>query len=94
MLHHIKLSGSLLGDDLVGDFFQFRVELLEQIFKQKRQELERTERVRERERPSSVRQLLTDMIHLSSENFRVRVVTQSDSQMLWHPTPAPAFNQR
>lgn len=49
VLHHIKLSGSLLGDDLVGDFFQFRVELLEQIFKQKRQELERTERVRERE---------------------------------------------
>lgn len=47
MLHHIKLSGSLLGDDLVGDFFQFRVELLEQIFKQKRQELERTERERE-----------------------------------------------
>lgn len=37
VLHHIKLSCSLLGDDLVSDFLQFRVELLKQIFKQQRQ---------------------------------------------------------
>lgn len=41
VLDHIKLSCSLFGDDLVGDFLQFRVELLKKIFKQQRKELEK-----------------------------------------------------
>ena len=44
VLHHVKLSCSLLGDDLVSDFLQLRVEFFEQIFKQQGQELEKTER--------------------------------------------------
>lgn len=44
VLHHIKLSCSLLGDDLVSDFLQLRVELLKQIFEQQRQELEKDKR--------------------------------------------------
>lgn len=39
VLHHIKLSCSLFGDDLVSDLLQLRVELLKQILKQQRQEL-------------------------------------------------------
>lgn len=39
VLHHVKLSRSLLGDDLVGDLLQLRVKLLKQIFKQQGQEL-------------------------------------------------------
>lgn len=34
VLDHIKLSSSLLGDDLVSNLLQFRIELLEQILKQ------------------------------------------------------------
>lgn len=39
VFHHVELSRPLLGDDLVGDFLQLRVELFKQIFKQQRQEL-------------------------------------------------------
>lgn len=41
VFHHVELSRPLLGDDLVGDFLQLRVELFKQIFKQQRQELQR-----------------------------------------------------
>ena len=44
VLHHVKLSRSLLGNDLVSDFLQLGVELLEEIFKQQRQQLEKAER--------------------------------------------------
>lgn len=47
VLDHVKLSRSLLGDDLVGDLLQFRVELLKQILKQQGQQL--TDRGEERE---------------------------------------------
>lgn len=49
VLHHIKLSCSLLGDNLICDLLQFRVELFKQIFEQQRQELQR----KENEMPSS-----------------------------------------
>ena len=39
VLHHVELSGPLLGDDLVGDFLQLRVELLKQVFKQQGEQL-------------------------------------------------------
>lgn len=45
VLHHVKLRCSLLWDDLISDFLQLRVELLKQIFKQQRQELDKTQRV-------------------------------------------------
>lgn len=61
VLHHIKLSCSLLGDDLVSDFLQFRVELLKEIFKQQRQKLESTWK----EKPS-IGKLLINMIHVSN----------------------------
>ena len=44
VLDHVELSGPLLGDDLVGDLLQLRVELFEEVLKEQRQEL-----VRERE---------------------------------------------
>lgn len=40
---HVKLSGSLLGDDLVGDLLQFGIKLFKQILKQQRQQLEEEE---------------------------------------------------
>lgn len=45
MLDHIKLSCSLLGDDLVCDFLQFGIKLLKEIFKQQRQELKRSKKM-------------------------------------------------
>lgn len=39
MLDHVKLRRPLLGDDLVGDLLQLRVELLEQVFKQQGEQL-------------------------------------------------------
>lgn len=47
VLYHIKLSCSLLWDDLVCDLLQFRVEFLKEIFKKQRQKLGRRERVAE-----------------------------------------------
>jgi len=47
---HIKLSCSLLGDDLVSNFLQFRVKLLKKILKQQGQELEKK---KEEEKTSS-----------------------------------------
>lgn len=44
VFHHVELSCPLLGDDLVGDFLQLRVELFKQIFKQQRQELQKGDR--------------------------------------------------
>lgn len=37
---HIKLSCSLLGDDLVSNLLQFSIKLLKQILKEQRQQLE------------------------------------------------------
>lgn len=39
VFYHVELSCSLLGDDLVGNLLQFRVEFLKEIFEEQRQKL-------------------------------------------------------
>lgn len=48
VFHHVKLRRSLLGDDLVCNLLQFRVEFLEQILKEQRQKLGGRQRERQR----------------------------------------------
>lgn len=77
VLNHIKLSCSLLRDDLISNFLQFRVKLLEQIFKQQRQELENTH--------IYIRTRTFSLLLLSCQVFKLDVIVFSHSLALRSP---------
>lgn len=91
VFNHIKLCCSLLGDDLVCNLLEFRVEFLKQIFKEQRQQLGRRERETEEER-----QRYVSITKPPISDVKLSFPSDSDSRNRpsCHVMPVPVANQR